>query len=305
MPVIFAAKAVGTGGGGVAWVMRMARGGCQMPINRRANGVQGGVRRCKRLCERTHSDHSGGRGDTIALGEHEMAWLKINRRNRWLLIEMLVLFGTPFVVFSVKSHGGLLFGLLFVALLYAVVWLMRQKIDWRQEWAGRWMTPATMPVTMPTTTRAARRRIVRGIGLRLMLVVVASAALTQLLVPERFLSFPRLATVQWMAVMTLYPLLSALPQEVIFRSFFFRRYQSLFPTNVAMLVANSLAFGVTHLIFHNWVAPTLSVVAGVMLARSYQQHRSLGLVWAEHALYGCIAFTTGLGWFFYHGSNGG
>jgi hypothetical protein len=242
-----------------------------------------------------------------------MAWLKINRCNRWLLIEMLVLFGTPFVVFSVKSHGGLLFGLLFVALLYAVVWLMRQKIDWRQEWAGRWMTPATMPATTPATmpvttsatTCAARRRIVWGIGLRLMLVVVASATLTQLLVPERFLSFPRLATVQWMAVMTLYPLLSALPQEVIFRSFFFRRYQSLFPTNVAMLVANSLAFGVTHLIFHNWVAPTLSVVAGVMLARSYQQHRSLGLVWAEHALYGCIAFTTGLGWFFYHGSNGG
>ncbi len=243
---------------------------------------------------------------------------RISQKNRWLLIEMLVLFGTPFVVFSVKSHGGLLFGLLFVALLYAVVWLMRQKIDWQQEWAGRWMasttmsattmsanTSATPPATMPAGMRAVRRRIICGMGWRLALVVVASAALTQLLAPERFLSFPRLATAQWMAVMTLYPILSALPQEVIFRSFFFRRYQSLFPTNVAMLVANSLAFGVTHLIFHNWIAPTLSVVAGVMLARAYQQHRSLGLVWAEHALYGCIVFTIGLGWFFYHGSNGG
>ncbi len=243
---------------------------------------------------------------------------RISQKNRWLLIEMLVLFGTPFVVFSVKSHGGLLFGLLFVALLYAVVWLMRQKIDWQQEWAGRWMASTTMsattmsanssattPATMPASMRAVRRRIICGMGWRLALVVVASAALTQLLVPERFLSFPRLATVQWMAVMTLYPILSALPQEVIFRSFFFRRYQSLFPTNVSMLVANSLAFGVTHLIFHNWIAPTLSVVAGVMLARAYQQHRSLGLVWAEHALYGCIVFTIGLGWFFYHGSNGG
>lgn len=250
-------------------------------------------------------------GDVMTLG-------RISQKNRWLLIEMLVLFGTPFVVFSVKSHGGLLFGLLFVALLYAVGWLMRQKIDWQQEWAGRWMasttmstttmsatTSATPPATMPTSMRAARRRIICGMGWRLALVVVASAALTQLLAPERFLSFPRLATVQWMAVMTLYPILSALPQEVIFRSFFFRRYQSLFPTNVAMLVANSLAFGVTHLIFHNWIAPTLSVVAGVMLARAYQQHRSLGLVWAEHALYGCIVFTIGLGWFFYHGSNGG
>jgi hypothetical protein len=35
----FAAKAVEAGGGGVAWVMQMARGGCQMPINRRANGA--------------------------------------------------------------------------------------------------------------------------------------------------------------------------------------------------------------------------------------------------------------------------
>jgi hypothetical protein len=248
---------------------------------------------------------------------------RISQKNRWLLIEMLVLFGTPLVVFSVKSHGGLLFGLLFVALLYAVGWLMRQKIDWQQEWAGRWMIPttisattisattmsattsATTPATMPAGMRAARRRIICGMGWRLALVVVACVALTQLLVPERFLSFPRLATAQWMAVMTLYPILSALPQEIIFRSFFFRRYQSLFPTNVAMLVANSLAFGVTHLIFHNWVAPTLSVVAGVMLARAYRRHRSLGWCGRNMRCYGCIAFTTGLGWFFYHGSNGG
>jgi hypothetical protein len=52
------------------------------------------------------------------------------------------------------------------------------------------------------------------------------------------------------------------------------------------------------------VAPFLSLFVGFMLANSYAQHRSLRLVWIEHALYGCLAFTFGLGWFFYHGARG-
>ena len=36
-----------------------------------------------------------------------------------------------------------------------------------------------------------------------------------------------------------------------------------------------------------------------MFATTYQRYRSLALVCLEHAIYGCLIFTLGLGWYFY------
>ena len=51
-----------------------------------------------------------------------------------------------------------------------------------------------------------------------------SALLVWWLVPGQALWLPRRATGLWLAILALYPLLSALPQELIFRLLFFRRY---------------------------------------------------------------------------------
>ena len=66
------------------------------------------------------------------------------------------------------------------------------------------------------------------------MVGAATAAVAALLVwwlvPQQALSLPRRATGLWLAIMALYPLLSALPQELLFRPLFFRRYGALFPS---------------------------------------------------------------------------
>ena len=58
---------------------------------------------------------------------------------------------------------------------------------------------------------------------------VVAGLLVWLLVPGQALALPRRAPGLWVAILALYPFLSALPQELIFRVLFFRRYGGLFP----------------------------------------------------------------------------
>ena len=125
------------------------------------------------------------------------------------------------------------------------------------------------------------------------------------LIPERFLELPTHQTNLWILIMVAYPLVSAFPQEVIFRSLFFERYERLFPTEWTAIVANGFVFGFGHLFYDNWITIAMTGVGGAIMGWAYLRHRSVGLAWVLHALAGQIIFTTGLGVYFYHGAVGG
>ena len=143
----------------------------------------------------------------------------------------------------------------------------------------------------------------RVLGLAALAPAVASALLVWWLVPDRFLALPRRAPAMWLLIMALYPLLSALPQELIFRALFFGRYRRLFPSERVAVAGNALVFGLAHLMFWNWVAVALCVAGGAIFALGYLRHGFLQAV-LLHALCGGILFTSGLGTFFYHGAVG-
>ena len=121
------------------------------------------------------------------------------------------------------------------------------------------------------------------------------------LLPHLFLSLPREHPILWLAIMVLYPVLSVWPQEVIFRRFLFHRYARVFG-ETGVVLASALAFGFAHVIFLNPIAVTLTTAGGAMFAWNYARERSLYLACMEHALYGCLIFTIGLGQFFYTGA---
>jgi len=100
--------------------------------------------------------------------------------------------------------------------------------------------------------------------------------------------------------MFVYPLLSVVPQEFVYRTFFFERYKPLFSNSAAMILASTFCFGFVHIMFHNWIAPVFSGIGGLLFSISYARHKSLKLVSIEHAAYGCYVFTIGLGWYFYN-----
>ena len=125
---------------------------------------------------------------------------------------------------------------------------------------------------------------------------------TYLVYPQRFLGFPRYATSIWLIVMILYPLLSVVAQELVFRTFFFHRYGPLFKEAKWLAVmTNGLLFGFAHIIFGNLIAVLGSAVIGFVLAYRYYETRSFWAVWFEHSLFGCLVFTVGLGGFFFTG----
>lgn len=99
-----------------------------------------------------------------------------------------------------------------------------------------------------------------------------------------------------------YPFLSALPQEMIFCAYFFDRFKALFQSPKARIIASAIVFAYAHVLYINWVAPLLSLIAGLIFASTYAKTRSLALVTLEHALYGNAMFMIGLGWYFWGGA---
>jgi len=122
--------------------------------------------------------------------------------------------------------------------------------------------------------------------------------------PDQFLAFALGNPLFWAVVMVGYPLLSALPQEVIYRSLFFERYGPLFGTRSAAILVNGAVFGFGHLFFMNWVTITLTAIGGAFMGWAYLRARSMMLAWVLHGIAGQLIFTLGLGIYFYHGMIG-
>ena len=120
--------------------------------------------------------------------------------------------------------------------------------------------------------------------------------------PDLLFSMIKRSPILWVVVMVLYPLLSVYPQELLYRAYFFHRYEALFGSGWGMLLASALAFGIVHIIFGNWLAVALCVMGGLLFSLTYQSSGSLVLTCLDHAIFGNFIFTIGLGRFFYHGT---
>src|SRR5262249_50360457 len=103
---------------------------------------------------------------------------------------------------------------------------------------------------------------------------------------------------RWLTVLLLYPVCSVLPQEVLYRRFLFARWRALGGSDAWALGASAAAFAGLHAIYGNVCAVTLTLVGGWFFADTYRRTGSLGLVCLEHALYGALIFTMGLGSYF-------
>ena len=202
----------------------------------------------------------------------------------WRAVEALLLFVALPLVVRARLLPLPRLVILAAAAGYAVAVLARDPFfDLRSLWGG--------PL----------RRGLTGVLARAALAAVLISGLTLWLAPDRLLALPRQQPGTWLLGLVLYPLLSAWPQEVLYRAFFFRRYAVLFAEPWALVAASGVAFALLHLVYPNLVAPLLSLPAGLVLAWRFGRGAGMGPVWLEHSLYGLLLFTLGLGAFFYDG----
>ena len=99
----------------------------------------------------------------------------------------------------------------------------------------------------------------------------------------------------WLMLIVLYPLVSVLPQELIFRTYFFHRYKKIIPDKRWRILLSAFTFSLAHLIYDNWIAVALAFVGGLMFAYTYAYTRSTLVCVLEHSVWGLWLFTLGLG----------
>ena len=99
----------------------------------------------------------------------------------------------------------------------------------------------------------------------------------------------------WLAILFIYSVFSVYPQELIYRTFFFQRYQSLFKSKVLFIIINATLFSLAHIFFRNGLVMLLTFIGGLLFALTFQRTKSTLLVTIEHAIYGCWLFTVGMG----------
>jgi uncharacterized protein len=213
--------------------------------------------------------------------------MKILTSRPWIILEFAVLCVLLPTYIILNKLALFMFPFLWSACAYTALILL---FVYRKKTAGLW------------NWRAVNWAALRPILIRWVLACAGMTAFLRWYDPGRFLYLwhERPGIIPFLLV--LYPALSALPQEIIFCSFFFTRYEGMFGKGMGMVLASAIVFGYAHLIFINAVAPPLSFIGGLIFAQTFRKSSSLALVTIEHGLYGNFLFVIGLGWYFYHGA---
>jgi uncharacterized protein len=203
-------------------------------------------------------------------------------RRRYLFVEYVALFfGVPFGLWLMNDVARVI-PLLVGATIACLILLWRDPTFVRSElWSSD--------------------KVKDGLG-RMLLVWAILCGTLALQVwyfrPDWWLNLPRNNLWLWLTILAAYPIVSVIPQNIIFRAFVFHRYKDLFGhSGWNMIWASAAAFCAAHVIFHNWLALSLTAIAGLVIATTYDRHRSVMLATIEHSLYGGVIFTIGLGQF--------
>jgi membrane protease YdiL (CAAX protease family) len=209
----------------------------------------------------------------------------VRARRLWLSLEFLGLFGVlPWLYRLGWIPLPVLPALWLVATGCLLVLLASPGFDRRRLWRGDGPGGGVWPALKPVLLAAP--------------LLVALAALVE---PTEMLRMPTERPLLWATVLLLYPVLSVYPQGVVYRAFLFHRYRELLPGRWSPILASAVGFSFVHVVFDNWLAPTLTLGGGVLFAWTYDRTRSLLLSAIQHALCGCLLFTLGLGRYFYKG----
>ena len=209
-------------------------------------------------------------------------------RRVWLALELAAVYvGAPFAVSAaVHGHGIPVFIALMPVFFGMILYLLADP------------------------TFSLRRELSRGFGLTTALSIFAVLAIAGGAValyvaevhPGWFLEFPRDRPEVYKKIILLYLLMSVAPQELVYRTFYFHRYGVLFgPAHWLAILLNAVLFGLGHIVIGTELAIFGTMATGLLFATRYALTRSFWAVFVEHALWGALVFTVGLGAFFFTG----
>lgn len=228
------------------------------------------------------NDAAAGASGAQGRGKATASW------RLWLTIEMLLFYVlTPVVLYWLLYTARVpLFALLIPVFLFFILFLTLDR-------SFSWRDALSVGISLKQIASILTVFAVAGPTL---------AVFAYYDVPQRFLAFPRYAYDTWLIVMLVYPLVSVTTQEIMYRVFFFHRYRPLFAGDgQAGIFLNAVLFSFSHIVFQHAVTLLISFAGGLLFAWRYETSRSYWALVLEHAIYGNLIFTLGLGVYFYTG----
>lgn len=133
---------------------------------------------------------------------------------------------------------------------------------------------------------------------RVIFITVLLVWFTWWIFPDLLLYYPREEFEDYLITFILYPFASVIPQELVYRVYFFHRYRKIVPEKYLLMLSNAIIFGLTHWIYGNWVAPIATFLVSWIFIFNYLKSKSLLNVSLEHYFYGLVMFTIGFGYYF-------
>jgi membrane protease YdiL (CAAX protease family) len=134
-------------------------------------------------------------------------------------------------------------------------------------------------------------------------IILACSSLMLLYVlvfePERLFDLVRGNFPVWLILCTFYPVFSAYGQEIIYRTFLFKRYERLFTGRPVMILASGISFSFLHIVYYSPVSIILTFIGGVYFASEYARTKSVLYTAILHGILGVMVFTAGLGEYFW------
>jgi uncharacterized protein len=209
-----------------------------------------------------------------------MSIKKFYTSTPFLIFEFIIFYVfVPFVVNRYLEGWYKIIPLALIALTFVILLLQDSEFDKR------------------VFTRFRKNYVSKSV-LRSLTVVLIMVWFTWWIFPDLFLRYPTRNFEGYVLTFFLYPIASVFPQEIIYRVYYFHRYETLIPEKYLLMFSNAFIFGLTHFIYGNWIAPIATFLVSWIFIYNYYQTRSLLNVSLEHYIYGIIMFTVGLGYFF-------
>lgn len=209
--------------------------------------------------------------------------MEINRNNIYRIAEFTVLFfGVPVLLYygSFIPHPSLV---LLPVLAALIIYF------WRKD---NFSFKSLIRLNVP------KKVIWRNIGV-IFLIALVLAAIVVVFEPKKLFNLPREHTEIWLFLGATYPLLSAYPQEIIYRTFLFNRYSKFLKKRSVFILASGVTFSFAHIVYYSPVSMILTLFAGLYLAYIYEKTRSVLFTTILHSVYGMLVFTVGLGHYFW------
>ena len=209
-----------------------------------------------------------------------MSLKKIYQSQVYTVFEFLLFFiFIPFIANSYLENWYKIIPLFLIAVFFTVLLRLDPEFDKR------------------VFFRLDKYRLKKSVA-RVIIVTILLIWFTWSVFPDLLLYYPRDDFEDYLITFILYPFASVIPQEIIYRVYYFHRYQKIVPEKYLLMLSNAIIFGLTHWIYGNWIAPIATFLVSWIFIFNYIKSKSLLNVSLEHYFYGLVMFTIGFGYFF-------